>query len=192
MLEIASHTVHSPPPGSLPHSSITREPLRTQTRVRFGVRVVLRLEYLMFCFSIHRKASGSSAWIPDARAWRMQLLPLRSACSRRGETQHEFKNTNKAQGWLQSWVLLMGSGGHGNPSHDQVLQPAGHVLRHLRLQQVPLRLQVPLVPPQHLLRPEEEPGLRLQGGRWVQRSTLSFWMHHKKQWIRFPIQRGRV
>uniref|UniRef100_A0AAQ5ZP80 Uncharacterized protein n=1 Tax=Amphiprion ocellaris TaxID=80972 RepID=A0AAQ5ZP80_AMPOC len=49
--------------------------------------------------------------------------------------------------------------GHGHPCHDQVLQPVGHVLRHLRLQQISLRLQVPLVPPQHLLGSQEEPWL---------------------------------
>lgn len=55
--------------------------------------------------------------------------------------------------------------GYGHPCHDQVLQPARHVLRHLRLQQIPLWLQVPLVPSQHLLWPQEEPRLCVKGGR---------------------------
>lgn len=57
--------------------------------------------------------------------------------------------------------------GHGNPCHDKVLQPTGHVLRHLRLQQVPLRFQVPLVPTQHLFRPQEKSRLCFESGRSV-------------------------
>lgn len=81
--------------------------------------------------------------------------------------------------------------GHGHPCHDKVLQPTGHVLWHLRLQQVPLRLQVPLVPPQHLFRPQEKSRLCFESRRSVKfEPFLCFTI--RKETISFPLLNGWI